>query len=385
MLTVRRWTLVFFVATLFTPLLVGLFAGSGRQADNRVLAPPPGVPTSFKILIEWPHRADAYLNDHFGLRSTLVRANAIVNWYLFGSSANRSVIVGRHGRLFLSEGEVPNRVILGDCGAWWSEGYVASFAQAVQAAIEGLQHDFGRLSGLFVPTSAVLYPEDLPLWMADACADKVPLVDDILARLPQSQQRLLAYPKAVAASLPSSTPLIPKRNFHWDGQGASLFMEAYVESRFGLTREAMPIWRPASKPSDIARFLPGVSVVNQINIADWAGTGVVFCQEMSCLNASPFEDTVFPRESMRVSRPGPGGKLLLLSDSFGAAAAAGLIEYFADILMINMNNYQVLELDQRRALLERLKSKWGDAQVLVLVEDGNITLLSRFAKSLLAE
>ena len=88
---------------------------------------------------------------------------------------------------------------------------------------------------------------------------------------------------------------------------------------------------------------------------------------------------------MRVSRPGPGGKLLLLSDSFGAAAAAGLIEYFADIIMINMNNYQVMELDQRRALLERLKSKWGDAEVLVLVEDGNISLLSRFAQSLPTE
>ena len=78
MQTVRRWTFVFFVATLFMPILVGLFVGSGQQADNRVLAPPPGVPTSFKVLIEWPRRADAYLNDHFGLRSTLVRANAMV-------------------------------------------------------------------------------------------------------------------------------------------------------------------------------------------------------------------------------------------------------------------------------------------------------------------
>ena len=121
----------------------------------------------------------------------------------------------------------------------------------------------------------------------------------------------------------------------------------------------MPIWRPASKPSDIARFFPGVSLSNQINIADWTAAGVVFCQELSCLRASSFEDIVFPRESMRVSRSGPGGKLLLLSDSFGAAAAAGLIEYFADIIMINMNNYQLLELDQRRALLEYLKSKWG--------------------------
>ena len=201
--------------------------------------------------------------------------NAIVNWYLFGSSTNPSVIVGRHGRLFLSDGEVPNRVILGDCGAWWSEGYLASFAHDAQAAVERLQHDFGSLSGLFVPTSAVLYPENLPLWMANACAHRVPLVDDILARLPQSQQRLLAYPKALAASLPPSAPLIPKRNFHWDGQGVSLFMEAYVESRFGLTREAMPIWRPASKPSDIARFLPGVSLANQINIADWTVSAVL--------------------------------------------------------------------------------------------------------------
>jgi hypothetical protein len=50
--------------------------------------------------------------------------------------------------------------------------------------------------------------------------------------------------------------------------------------------------------------------------------------------------------------------------------------------MINMNNFQTLDQPDRQALWGRLKENWGGSNVLVLIEDGNVGLLSRFVKSL---
>jgi hypothetical protein len=85
---------------------------------------------------------------------------------------------------------------------------------------------------------------------------------------------------------------------------------------------------------------------------------------------------------MRVSRRGNSESILLLSDSFGRAAGFSLIEYFRDVVMINMSNFQTLDEVNRRALWRRLKENWGGSNVLVLIEDGNVGLISRFAKSL---
>ena len=60
----------------------------------------------------------------------------------------------------------------------------------------------------------------------------------------------------------------------------------------------------------------------------------------------------------------------------------GLIEYFCDVLMINMNDFQALSEADRRALWARLKENWRDAHVLAVANVGNITLFARFVKSI---
>ena len=325
---------------------------------------------------------DAYLKDHFGFRAQLVRAYATLCWGLFGTSPEPSVVVGRNGRLFLSDGEVHDRVLLANCGAWWPDEYLGQWSSETDAALRRLNAEFGRLSVLIVPTSAVLYAEDLPSWMEHACAGKTPLVEAVAARLPSDTRRLIAYPIRMAKRLPIASPLIPKHNFHWTGQGVNLFMDTYVENSFGLKRQIAPSWEPATAPSDLARFFPGLEISNTILRPRWNSEKLEICGEENCLHRAPFEDLRLPKETLRVSRPGDGEPILLLSDSFGWGAAFGLIEYFHDVAMINMNNFQTLEEADRQALWRRLKENWGGSNVLLLVEDGNIGLLSRFVKSL---
>ena len=369
-------------AIIATPLLGHALFAPSIQSDNRALASLPSVPRSLPAIIEWPRRVDAYLRDNFGFRAQLVSAYVTLNWSVLGTSSEPSVVVGRNGRLFLSEGDVPNRVLLRNCGAWWAEDYRDQWTVEADSALRRLSADFPRLSVLVVPTSSVLYSAELPSWIERACAGKTPLVEDLMARLPADTRRLIAYPISAAKRLPPGAPLIPKHNFHWNGQGVDLFMGAYVDNRFGLKRQIAPNWEVASVPSDLARFLPGVGLSNSIVAAVWNPETVAICSEDHCLHRAPLDGLTLPRETLRVARRGDGEPLLLLSDSFGAAAASSLIEYFRDVVMINMNNFQSLDEEDRRALWRRLRDNWRDAHVLALVQDGNVSLLSRFAKSL---
>jgi hypothetical protein len=369
-------------AIIALPLIGHLFFSPSTQSDNRTLAPPPSAPRTLSALMEWPRQADAYLKDHFGFRAQFVRAYATLSWKLFGTSPEPSVVVGRNDRLFLSDGDVHNRVLLGDCGAWWSDEQLAPWAVEGDAALRRLKAEFPRLSVFVVPTSAVLYPADLPPWMERACAGKTPFAQALAARLPPDTRSLITYPVLEAKDLPPATPLIPAHNFHWVGKGVDLLMAEYIESHFGLKRQIAPGWERATEPADLERFFPGSGLSNTILAPVWNPENVEFCFDGDCLQQPPLDRIRLPRETLRVSRSGAGEPILLLSDSFGAGAASSLIEYFRDVVMINMNNFQMLEEGDRRVLWRRLEENWGGSNVLVLIEDGNVTLPSRFVKSL---
>lgn len=371
-----------FAAMLSTPLIWHFLDPSAAQSDNRALAKPPGFPSGLAELWQWPRRAEAYLDDHFGLRPQLVRANVNIHWHLLDSSSVSSIVVGRNGRIFFSDGEVPFRAALGNCGAWWSADYRADFVHEAEAGLTSLRRAFPNVSVLLVPTSPVLYPQDLPAWMERACAGHVPLATDILQHLPDPLREMVSYPRDVAVSLPASGPLIPKKNFHWDGRGPDLLMQSFVDGRFHMPRVIEPGWTERVVPSDLAPLLPGIELVDRISVPGWGTSGVRFCDVSVCAQRAPLDGIALPLETLWAERPGAGGKLLLLSDSFGAKAAATLIEYFSDIVMINMNNVQRLSPDQRRSLWYRLNNDWRPDYVLVVVQDGNISLLSRFAKVL---
>ena len=358
------------------------------------MEPPPGVPRSVRALFKWPGEADAYLKDHFGLRKQLIDTYNGFNWRVLGISTDPRVVVGRNDRLFLAgldwlptlasaagKNDTRNLFLLGNCGAWWPENYRAMFAGKAATALRRLHSDFPRLAVMLVPTSDLLYPTELPERFQQACLGKTPLVEDWLERLPPDVRKLVAYPIDTAKNLPPDVPLIPKHSFHWIGRGVSLFMEAYADDKFHLDHQSDPTWTPVTQPADLERFLPGAGLVNTFQVAEWP-SGVASCTEDNCLHTPPLGDLTLPRETVHVARRCARPRLLLFSDSFGWGALTGLVEYFCDVLMINMNNFRELNETDRRALWNRLTENWRDARVLVVLNAGNITLFASFAKSI---
>ena len=186
------------------PLLAHVFLPQAAQSDNRVLARSPGVPRNISAFVNWPQAADAYLKDHFGFRAQLIRVYNAFNWRVLGISTDPHVVVGRNGRLFLSDVHIGNPVLLGDCGAWWPDKDKSAFAGEAAVAMRRLQSDFPQFRVFIVPTSDVLYPAELPEWVQRACAGKTPLVEDWMSRLPPGRARAHSLPNRDSKTSASS-------------------------------------------------------------------------------------------------------------------------------------------------------------------------------------
>lgn len=380
----ERVFLLAVAAMLLAPLLAHLLGGPAAQTDNRRLAPAPAVPRTAEALVDWPRQTEAYLDDHFGLRRRLVDLATGLRWDVLRSSPVAAVVRGRNGRIFLSEGDVPLREVLSDCGAWWAEPQVAQYARELEQGLARLQDLLPGASVLVVPTSPVLYPQDLPGWIARACAGRVPLAEDLLRRLPGELRGRIAYPRDIAATLPPAAPLVPPHNFHWIGAGVHAFLGRFAERDLHLTRLATPAWTEKVEEADLALYVPGVGLSNRVRLADWAGAGVRRCAEAACTDRPPLDGIALPSEAMRLERPGAGGRLLLIGDSFLAGAADALIGYASDIITLNLNNLPRLSREEQRLLWERVTVAWQPDRVLMVVNDGNVTAIARYAEAIAA-
>jgi hypothetical protein len=365
-------------ALLLAPLIAGVLAHSSAQSDNRALAKWPGLPTTIAALFEWPRHVDSYAGDHFGLRAQMIKADSYIHWTVLGSSPVPAIVVGRNGRLFLSEGDTPFRDLLSNCGAWWSDEFLTETVKQIGASLRNLRKHLPAITILIVPTSAVLYPDDLPRWIERACAGRIPLGDYVLQHFPAEIRAGIYYPRDVAFALPPSTPLIPKLNFHWAGYGTRVFMEQFAQTNLDVKKIVSPSLEEKVEASDLSHFLPGVNLYTRLLVPDWHRE-VRYCGSPACLDTSPLDGIALPFETLRMERPGPGGRLLILSDSFGATAASTLIEYYSDIIDINLNNFSRLSRNDQRMLWTRVNTIWRPDYVLMVVQDGNVTAIPRMS------
>src|SRR4051812_29994746 len=99
----RAWIAVF-AGLLWLPIVGQVFVSSNSisEAEARRLRTLPALPTSRDELAAFPKLFDLFLADHFGFRSQLIRANALLRYQL-SSPTNRWVLYGKDGYLFYLE------------------------------------------------------------------------------------------------------------------------------------------------------------------------------------------------------------------------------------------------------------------------------------------
>jgi hypothetical protein len=89
---------VLFVAALAAPAVDCLLrsdADRGPERENRTPAPRPETPRSFRDLMAWPAKYEAYWKDSFGLRDVLLRWHSIVKVLWLGVSPDPDHFIGK--------------------------------------------------------------------------------------------------------------------------------------------------------------------------------------------------------------------------------------------------------------------------------------------------
>jgi alginate O-acetyltransferase complex protein AlgJ len=77
--------------------------------ENRELSPLPVFRLGLAEIAGFPVAFQAYFNDHFGFRNTLIRLNYLIKQKLLGVSPSMQVNIGQQGWLYYTgEGSVDN-------------------------------------------------------------------------------------------------------------------------------------------------------------------------------------------------------------------------------------------------------------------------------------
>jgi hypothetical protein len=98
--------IIIFLALCIVPCFGMIFFYSESSAEKRTLAEFPDLFTEGTINTEYPTQFEEYISDHFFLREKLGTANSLMMGYLFQTSAEDSVIVGKDNWLFYQSTEM---------------------------------------------------------------------------------------------------------------------------------------------------------------------------------------------------------------------------------------------------------------------------------------
>ncbi len=301
----RRWWIVLVMALFAAPMLTMLLplpAAGGATDEDRVLAPPPTLPSGTKDWDKLPHRIDAYLRDHFGLRHFLVLAHGLVLDRL--GDGNGQVFVGRHGHLYLRDADTLDQSAGALDHARWA--WIASTADMLAEMQRTLLPKGVKLLVASPPNASTMAQGDLPGWAR--LQARPTEYDHFLKLLAERGVRAIDLRPVLAAAARDGKTYY-RHDTHWTPYGALASFEAIAAA------DSHPDWevplsavRPAPKPragGDLGRLLGIASVLSESD------------QEMD-LPANADRQLLHGGEFQTFveTAPHPGPTIMVIGDSF---------------------------------------------------------------------
>jgi alginate O-acetyltransferase complex protein AlgJ len=192
-------------------------AGWGKPvAENRTLAAAPGWPVSLADYRTFPQRLTAFVNDHFGLRSQLVRWNSALRLKL-GTSSSPSVAVGRDGFLFYAYHD--ERLLEQHTGEEvFTSSDLERWVKSVVAERDWLKQRGIAFYILIAPDKSTIYPELLPDY--PHLPDTTTRLDQLVARMKTVEGLEFIDPRAALWSAKRTGRLYGRADSHWGPRGA---------------------------------------------------------------------------------------------------------------------------------------------------------------------
>lgn len=300
----RRHWFIAVLAVLALPMCVQAIVPRATKSfvEGRLLAEPPSWPKSYRDLTPAVAQLRSFLDDHFGLRDMLIKANAQMRYSLLRSTINPDVMIGRDGWLFFT----------GDSDIEQSAGLLirradidqfASFAAALYAQLHRRNIAFVVASP---PNSTTIQRKYLPAWAAAAPA--LTEYDLILRALARRHVPAVDLRPPLAAEQ-RRRDTYQRTDTHWNNLGALIGYDTVVHA---LGRDD---WTIA-----LDRVVKGVAERTGGDLARLIGLGGTLGEAVPVVDMSAYspphlrEDDSAHFTGFATGRPGP--VVVVVGDSF---------------------------------------------------------------------
>jgi len=185
-----------------------------------MLSTAPAWPRAAGDWLALPRRIDRFLADHFGLRSTLVRAHGRLR-YAVDLPSDLRVIIGRDNWLFLNgDGTIEQAT-----GKLLREAEIAKFADRAVALRARLAAKGAQLLVAIPPNGPTINRARLPAWAAEA-----PAVTEYDLMMRALAARGVATVDLRPPLLAANAPTYRRTDTHWNKLGALIAYNAVVSA-----------------------------------------------------------------------------------------------------------------------------------------------------------
>jgi alginate O-acetyltransferase complex protein AlgJ len=316
----RRFWALLAALLLAAPLLFTAPTKANLSADElRALATPPPFPHNLTDALDMPPKIDAWLQDHFGLRSTLIHAYALLTQAVL-RSGNISVFIGRKGAMFYR----------GDDAIRQSAGLIRRDKQVTETvnflvAMKDILASKGiPLVVASPPNAATIYGDYLPSWARNAgqATEQDLFVNELAARGVTT-----ADLRPVLRAARESGKVYRLHDTHWTARGAVAAFNAIAKVA------SHPDWQ-----INVASALGPTTIVTGGDLARMVGINgdVTEPDQLLAFPAARREtlgsglDQIY---SLTLDQPGP--TILIIGDSFAHLLASVLAQHAGRVVWMH--------------------------------------------------
>jgi alginate O-acetyltransferase complex protein AlgJ len=316
----RRFWVLLAASLLSAPLLFTAPTKGNISADElRVLAPAPPFPRTLTEALGEPPLVDAWLQDHFGLRSTLVHAYALLT-QLALRSGDISVFIGRKGAMFYRLDDA----IRQSAGLVRRDEQVAETVNFL-AAMKGVLAAKGvPLVVASPPNASTIYGDYLPSWARNAGRTTE---QDLLMNALAARGVTTADLRPVLRAARASGKVYRLHDTHWTARGALAGFNAIAKAA------SHPDWQ-----TSVASALGPTTILAGGDLARMVGINGDVSEPDQLLDLPAGRRETFGSGldqiySLTLDQPGP--TILIIGDSFADLLARLLVQHAGRVVWMH--------------------------------------------------
>ena len=248
-----------FLLMITTPLALNLAGQDGGDAgaENRELASFPHVDRTAASIASFAPQLGDWFDDHFGLRSTLVRWYGQTRLFALGVSPTTAVHKGKDGFFFYADDKATEDFASDDP---LTSDAILNWRTALAKAHRWLRaRQIGYVFTL-APDKHAIYPEEMPSTIVPVGA--MSRTDQIYGNL--NDLGFLVDVRPALAAAKARERIYFKTDTHWNDRGAEVAYEAIINA----ARTQVPAIPPAWTRAD---FEPTVATVEAGDLAGMMG------------------------------------------------------------------------------------------------------------------